>query len=261
MKYQNLKISFFIVLLGVAAINEGCKSKPVVIEEEQASTQEPNNTSTAESASAEPQVPMEIHEVKVEDLFSTKKYTYLNASENGKSFCVAIPYTDQVKKGKSYFYKGGLIMANFEKLPFKENYESVFIVPGVTETKEALYTLNPMGGGGASQNTTPVQVKLAHVPGEIKLADLIKNGDKYRGKLVLVHGECVKVNNGILNKNWIHIQDGTNDASGQKYDLTITTDAFVQIGDDLIFEGTIDLNKDFGAGYKYDIIMENSKKK
>ncbi|MCK9207096.1 MAG: hypothetical protein M0P66_08300, partial [Salinivirgaceae bacterium] len=57
--------------------------------------------------------------------------------------------------------------------------------------------------------------------------------------------------------NWFHIQDGTEN-NGQ-FDLTITSVAEdVEIGDQLVFQGTITLDKDFGAGYAYDVILEDA---
>ena len=57
-------------------------------------------------------------------------------------------------------------------------------------------------------------------------------------------------------KNWIHLQDGTE--SGGKYDFTITTKETVNTGDTITIKGKITLDKDFGYGYKYDIIMEEA---
>jgi hypothetical protein len=64
----------------------------------------------------------------------------------------------------------------------------------------------------------------------------------------------VKVNNEVMDRNWVHIQDGTNDSGN--FDLTVTTREFVKIDDVIEFEGTVVLNKDFGAGYFYELIME-----
>jgi hypothetical protein len=59
-----------------------------------------------------------------------------------------------------------------------------------------------------------------------------------------------------MGKNWVHIQDGTQ--SGQDYDLTITTTENVNVNDEVTFKGKITLDKDFGAGYFYDVIMEEA---
>ena len=42
-------------------------------------------------------------------------------------------------------------------------------------------------------------------------------------------------------------------------DLTVTTSAVVAMGDMIIVEGPLTVNKDFGAGYKYDAIIEGAK--
>ncbi len=62
-----------------------------------------------------------------------------------------------------------------------------------------------------------------------------------------------------MNKNWVHLQDGT--INNGSYDLTVTTLDTVKVGDVVVFEGTITLNKDIGAGYFYDVLMENARHK
>ena len=42
------------------------------------------------------------------------------------------------------------------------------------------------------------------------------------------------------------------------FDITITTRSEVQINDIVTLEGKVTLNKDFGAGYIYDVIIENA---
>lgn len=94
----------------------------------------------------------------------------------------------------------------------------------------------------------------------IKLAELFKNKDKYEGKKIVVTGKVVKVNNGILNRNWVHINDGSK-CGNIECDLTITTEDEVENGAQVTFEGKITLNKDFGAGYHYHLIMEEAELK
>ena len=90
----------------------------------------------------------------------------------------------------------------------------------------------------------------------VPLSELIANKEKYEGHAVTVKGKCVKVNNNIMNKNWIHLQDGSlqNDM-----DLTVTTTENIQVDEVVTLQGTIALNKDFGEGYKYEIIMEDAR--
>jgi hypothetical protein len=60
-----------------------------------------------------------------------------------------------------------------------------------------------------------------------------------------------------MSKNWIHLQDGS-EANGS-YDLTITTLETVEVGTVVTLEGILAVDKDFGYGYKYDVILEDSK--
>jgi hypothetical protein len=88
----------------------------------------------------------------------------------------------------------------------------------------------------------------------IKISDLLENKKSYSGKTIKVTGQVTKYNPGILGKNWIHIQDGSEFQGG--FDLTITTDKAVSVGETITFEGKIALDKDFGYGYFYTVLME-----
>ena len=90
----------------------------------------------------------------------------------------------------------------------------------------------------------------------ISISELFKNKEKYNNTIVKIKGEVTKFNPAIMNTNWVHIQDGT-EFNG-KFDLTVTTTETLQIGDIVILEGKVTLNKDFGAGYLYAVIIENA---
>lgn len=96
--------------------------------------------------------------------------------------------------------------------------------------------------------------KIAPAEGAITLAELFSNQQNYNGQTIKITGKCVKVNPMIMNRNWLHLQDG----SGDNLDLTVTTNQVVRLGEVVSLEGTIALDKDFGAGYRYDIIMEEA---
>jgi len=81
--------------------------------------------------------------------------------------------------------------------------------------------------------------------------------DALGGQKVTVRGKVVKVNAGIMNTNWLHVRDGSG-AEGTN-DLTVTTAGTVPgVGDTVLLTGTVALNKDFGMGYSYDVIVEDA---
>jgi hypothetical protein len=59
-----------------------------------------------------------------------------------------------------------------------------------------------------------------------------------------------------METNWIHIQDGT-EHDGQ-FDLTVTTNQTAEPGEIIIVRGRIALNRDFGYGYSYEVLMEDA---
>lgn len=240
-----------------------CESKPKVIVADVASAtgSEPANMQMP----ADPSVPTtasatnaDVHQVVANEVMQAERYTYLKVSEAGKSFWIATAKTE-AQKGQTYLYRGGLMKTNFESIEFKRTFDTIYLVSSIISASQ--HPGGSLSGGaalpsantGATQDTKEVPV----VKDAVKLSDLIANKEKYAGKVVTISGECVKVNNGIMGKNWVHIQDGSK-KNGKALDLTVTTNMNVGIGNKVALKGKIAINKDFGAGYKYDIIMEEA---
>ncbi|MEJ2143435.1 MAG: hypothetical protein P8Y24_14010 [Gammaproteobacteria bacterium] len=76
------------------------------------------------------------------------------------------------------------------------------------------------------------------------------------GKQVTVTGTVVKVNNGIMKRNFLHIQDGTGKEGTN--DLTITSNQTASKGQKVTITGTVVLDTDFGMGYAYPLLVEKS---
>lgn len=91
------------------------------------------------------------------------------------------------------------------------------------------------------------------------VADVFANKDKLAGKEVAVRGKVMKFSPMIMGRNWLHLQDGSGDVASGTNDLTITTTDSVKVGDVVEAKGPLSVNKDFGAGYSYDVILENAK--
>jgi hypothetical protein len=102
-----------------------------------------------------------------------------------------------------------------------------------------------------------MDIKIEPAEGCITVGDLFSKKKDYSGKTVKIKGKVTKVNPAIMGKNWIHIQDGT--GFEEQYDLTVTSEVIPEVGSIVIIEGKIALDKDFGYGYAYPIIMEEGK--
>ena len=80
--------------------------------------------------------------------------------------------------------------------------------------------------------------------------------DAFKEKTVTVRGQVVKVNMDIMDRNWVHLVDGTKGTD--KSDLTFTTLELVKVGDTVVFKGVLAIGREFGAGYVYPLIVEEA---
>ena len=76
------------------------------------------------------------------------------------------------------------------------------------------------------------------------------------GKSILVRGRVVKFIPEIMGKNWVHLRDGS--GSEGTNDLTVTTNAVVKVGDLVLVSGVVSVDRDFGYGYRYPVLLENA---
>jgi hypothetical protein len=78
------------------------------------------------------------------------------------------------------------------------------------------------------------------------------------GKTITAQGKVVKANNGIMGRNFVHVQDGTGDAAKGTNNLVVTSKQTAAVGDQVTISGTVVLNRDFGAGYSYPLLIEDA---
>ena len=182
----------------------------------------------------------ESYQVKAIEVLQTSKYSYLKVEGEGDGLSVGEHYWIATLKndfiaGEEYVYTGRLFMEDFESKEFGRVFDQIYLVSFIEKANK----------------TAPVT---ATVEGVLSLADIVSNAARFSGKKVKVQGEVVKVNDAIMNRNWIHLADG----SADDYDFVITSEESVSVGQAVAFEGLISTNRDFGAGYKYELLMEDA---
>ncbi|MCK9640064.1 MAG: hypothetical protein M0R39_09165 [Prolixibacteraceae bacterium] len=196
------------------------------------------------------------HTVVAKDVIQTSKYTYLLLTEGGNEYWAAVSRFE-AEKGKTYYYNVGMEMKNFQSKELNRNFESIQFIQEFSDQPIQEKVQAPLTTKGRQSVDKVDGIKVEPVVGAIKLADLFANKANYAGKKVKVTGQVVKFSPEIMSKNWIHLQDGSE--SNGSYDLTITTMETVAVGTVVTLEGVLAIDKDFGYGYKYDLILEESK--
>ncbi len=198
-----------------------------------------------------------VHKVTAEEVLQSSNYTYLRVSEDNKETWIAISRRE-AEVGKSYYYEPNIEMTDFVSKELKRTFKTIVFVDKfsdqpITNVKASMDNTSK----GNQPAVAKEGIKVEPAEGGITIAELYAKKDSYAGKTVKIRGEVVKFSAEIMGRNWVHLQDGTN--SNGAFDITITTNDVTKIGDVVTFEGSVTLKKDFGAGYFYEVIVENGK--
>ncbi len=194
---------------------------------------------------------------EVTEVVQASSYSYLKVKENLAERWVAVSKQD-VKVGDVYYYDEALQMTNFKSKDLDRTFDVIYFINQISKTP---LNRNKMSGGmpvhsGKVKTKQLSAITLKKADNEITVGQVFAERAAYSAKEFEIRGVVVKVNKQVMGKNWVHIQDGTNDAGN--YDLTITTQDLPAVNDEVIFKGKLMLNKDFGSGYSYEVIMEDA---
>lgn len=225
-------------------------------------------------------------------------YTYLLVEgEKGKTW-VAIPET-AVSVGQKVTCAPGMTMQQFASKTLQRTFETIIFSPGLDNApaqtaaaapdkaasgKEASFNQALQAEQPGSNGTSPhtgqavdataeksagsagaivpsgnVNVNKATGENSYSVGECFERAKELDGKPVRVRGKVMKISRMIMGKNWLHIQDGTGDPVKNQHDLVATTTGDPGENTIVTIEGVLTANRDFGAGYKYEAIVENAK--
>lgn len=184
-------------------------------------------------------------------------YTYVQLNLHGKTTWYAIPAAE-FKVGEKVVAPDGMAMKNFYSKALDRTFDVVYFADGLSRPGTTAKP-NPLPPGHPSINTKPASVDFTGIErpeGGKTVAEIHQESATLNGQQIIVRGKAVKVTNGIMGKNWIHLQDGSG-TSGTD-DLTITTKNTVQVGTTITATGTLATDRDFGYGYTYAVLLEDA---
>lgn len=183
-------------------------------------------------------------------------YTYIEVDTGDRKVWAAGPVTP-VSVGDSIAFTTEMPMQNFESKSMQRSFDVIYFVNSFITDKDS------QTSKAATRETPGAQIKqqqadktisgIDKAEGGNTIAEIHTNKSKLNGKTIRVRGQVTKYNAGIMGKNWIHIRDG----SGPD-DLTITTENSAAMDEVVTVEGELKLDKDFGSGYVYPLIVEDA---
>lgn len=197
------------------------------------------------------------------EAIKASRYTYVQV-DNGREKIWAATIDFRGKVGDMVTVPSqGLPMKDFHSNTLNRDFAMVYFVGIILPAEH--------GGGISKQPLVPPghppvaekgKVAQSEIKGIVKaengktVAEVYAAKEDLAGKPVLVRGRVVKFLPKIMGKNWIHVRDGS--GSEGTNDLTVTTDAMVEVGDLVLVNGVVSIDRDFGYGYSYTVLLEDA---
>ncbi len=196
-------------------------------------------------------------------------YTYIQFDTGTEKLWAAAPEF-VVKVGDPVIVPDGMPMQNHTSKTLDRTFELIYFVDSVMVggaqaggTPGSIPEGHPSMDTSAEGHTRPAAMQsdvdmsgLSKPEGGKTVGEIFTEKDALSGQPVTIRAKVVKFSPEIMGTNWLHLQDGTG-AEGTN-DLTITSKATANVGDTVLVEGVLTADKDFGFGYKYDVIIEKA---
>lgn len=187
-------------------------------------------------------------------------YTYVHVDAGEKKIWAAAP-PFEVSVGDQVIVPPGAAMRDFHSKTLDRTFETIYFQAGI----QVAGIRNEVPGSGSkhagSQPTEPTVALdlsgIAKAEGGKTIAEILDAGPALSGQEIAVRGRVAKFVPQIMGTNFLHLSDGTT-SSGGGSDLTVTTNTAVEVGALVLVRGIVTTDKDFGYGYKYDLIIENA---
>jgi hypothetical protein len=204
-------------------------------------------------------VPAGMTRGKVLETMDSGGYTYVLVETSADPIWAAGPQT-VVKAGDIVEISQGMPMQQFQSKSLNRTFDVLYFVGSISNltTPNVAAPAPTQASDNKPANPDTAVVSVAELePGE-NIAWVYANKDSLADKQVSLRGKVVKYNSNIMGWNFIHIQDGSGDAATRNSDLTVTSKATTAVGETVVIAGTVTLDKDFGAGYLFPVLVEDA---
>jgi len=189
------------------------------------------------------------HVATVIEKIDAAGYTYMQVKEGENSYWVAVTATPVVG-GQNVTFDEQMWMQNFPSKALNRTFDKILFA-SVTQAQNAhAMPVKP--------RTAPQEI-IAKIDGGYSVYDVFANRTTLKGKEITVRAKVTKTSSQILKRNWVHLEDGTGDAGSDDLVFTCSEPLDIKAGDIVVATGRVVVDKDFGFGYFYPVIIEESR--
>ena len=210
-------------------------------------------------------------EGEVLETIDVPRYTYLRLRTRGGAEEWAAVSTAKVEKGRTVRVVDAMKMTAFQSGALKRTFDTIYFgrIEG-TEGAQAGAPANPhadmQGKGAAPHGSTSkgadvavAKVARAEGPTGRTVAAIYAERTQLAGKTVRVRGTVVKSTPAVFGHTFLHVRDATGSVAQGDADLPVVTDDSPAVGETVVVEGTLAVDKDLGAQVRYDVLLEDAK--
>ena len=197
----------------------------------------------------------------VAEMVEVENYTYIRLEAEGDEVWIAtLPIW--VSPGDVVQFSGGAVMKDFHSETLGKTFDSILFVDSLQVADEQAgrdIVAEAHAQAGAaddpSADTEPM-APITPVGDGRTIADIFGGYPNEEGQSVQLRARVVKVNSGILGKNWVTLKDGTGTAPNDQ--IVSTTQQTVALGDLVDVTAVIRQDVSLGYGYDYSLLLEEA---
>lgn len=192
----------------------------------------------------------DIYEGVVVDTLQGGGYSYLQIEDAKKKYWIAVESVS-LEKGTQVRFTEELRAKNFESKALNRKFDELVFASNLQ------YRTNVSEKGKLAFITEHVEKSPYQQAGTMSIKEVLDKRTSLNGKTITIRAKVVKASSNIMKRNWIHLQDGTGEGN-EVGRIVFTSTELPNVGDIVTATGVVSIDKNFGSGYIYAIIVENT---
>jgi hypothetical protein len=197
----------------------------------------------------------------VRQRIDVSRYSYLEIATRDQGAVWAVVPLVQVAEGQVVSVPDAERHAHFTSHTLRRAFDVIYFASRVESPGHAVAfgsaSSAPAAASAASLPTGPIA--RARGPLGRTIAEVYAQRQHLSGQKVRVRGVVIRSVAGVMRRSFVHLQDGSGSAAQGDHDLAVTTQSQPGSGQTVEFEGVVAVDRDFGSGYRYPVIVEDAK--
>lgn len=199
---------------------------------------------------------------EVVEVVDSDSFTYLRLQTTDGELWSAVPRAP-LKVGSQVTVENVMPMKDFKSKSLKRTFALIYLgnlagARGGAATAAGGMAAAHAGMGQPVMDGTNVKVPKASGANARTVAEILTRSAALKDQPVTVRGRVVKYNEAIMERNWVHLRDGSGTEADKTNDLLVTTRNATRLGAVVTVSGVVRLDKDFGSGYAYKVLLEDA---